>query len=74
MTIEVYCGDPEAPSDAAEQRVLARIVDILQRREESAIVLFNVRCEERECDILVSTLVTTLVIEVNTTCSPWRAA
>ncbi|RKU04272.1 hypothetical protein C7H84_06475 [Burkholderia sp. Nafp2/4-1b] len=64
MTIEVYCGDPEAPPNAAEQRVLARIVDILQRREESAIVLFNVRCEERECDILVSTLVTTLVIEV----------
>lgn len=64
MTIDVYCGDPEAPSNAAEQRVLARIVDILQRREESAIVLFNVRCEERECDILVSTLVTTLVIEV----------
>ncbi|WP_175926005.1 nuclease-related domain-containing protein [Burkholderia cepacia] len=64
MTIEVYCGDPEAPSNAAEQRVLAKIVDILQRREESAIVLFNVRCEERECDILVSTLVTTLVIEV----------
>ncbi len=64
MTIEVYCGDPEAPFNAAEQRVLIRIVDILQRREESAIVLFNVRCEERECDILVSTLVTTLVIEV----------
>ncbi|WP_080406968.1 nuclease-related domain-containing protein [Burkholderia ubonensis] len=64
MTIEVYCGDPEAPSNAAERRVLARIVDILQRREESAIVLFNVRCEERECDILVSTSVTTLVIEV----------
>ncbi|WP_367305378.1 nuclease-related domain-containing protein [Burkholderia multivorans] len=64
MTIEVYCGDPEAPSNAAERRVLARIIDILQRREESAIVLFNVRCEERECDILVSTLVTTLVIEV----------
>ncbi len=64
MTIEVYCGDPEAPYNAAEQRVLARIVNILQRRGESAIVLFNVRCEERECDILVSTLVTTLVIEV----------
>ncbi|MBR8184185.1 NERD domain-containing protein [Burkholderia ambifaria] len=64
MTIEVYCGDPEAPSNAAEQRVLSRIVGILQRREESAIVLFNVRCGERECDILVSTLVTTLVIEV----------
>lgn len=64
MTIEVYCGDPGAPYNAAEQRVLARIVDILQRRGESAIVLFNVRCDERECDILVSTLVTTLVIEV----------
>lgn len=64
MTIEVYCGDPEAPSNAAERRILARIVDILQRREQSAIVLFNVRCEERECDILVSTSVTTLVIEV----------
>lgn len=64
MAIEVYCGDPEAPYNAAEQRVLAKIVDILQRRGESAIVLFNARCEERECDILVSTLVTTLVIEV----------
>ncbi|WP_081066404.1 nuclease-related domain-containing protein [Burkholderia anthina] len=64
MAIEVYCGDPEAPYNAAEQRVLAGIVDILQRRGESAIVLFNVRCDERECDVLVSTPVTTLVIEV----------
>ncbi|MEB2540102.1 nuclease-related domain-containing protein [Burkholderia cenocepacia] len=64
MTIEVYCGDPGAPYNAAEQRVLARIVDILQQRGESAIVLFNARCGERECDILVSTSVTTLVIEV----------
>lgn len=64
MTIEVYCGDPEAPHNVAEQRVLARIVNILQRRCESAIVLVNVRCDERECDVLVSTPVTTLVIEV----------
>lgn len=64
MTIEVYCGDPDAPLNAAEQRVLAKIVDILQRRGEPAIVLINVRCEERECDVLVSSPVTTLVIEV----------
>ncbi|MBU9356112.1 NERD domain-containing protein [Burkholderia multivorans] len=64
MTIDVYCGDPEAPRNGAEQRVLARIVNIMQRRCEPAIVLINVRCNERECDLLVSTPVTTLVIEV----------
>ena len=64
MTIEVYCGDPEAPLNAAEQRVLAKILDILRRRREPAIVLTNVPCDKRECDLLVSTPVTTLVIEV----------
>ncbi|WP_412528918.1 nuclease-related domain-containing protein [Burkholderia lata] len=64
MTIEVYCGDPEAPRNAAEQRVLAKVVDILQRRGDPAIVLINVRCGERECDVLLSTPLTTLVIEV----------
>jgi len=64
MTIDLYCGDPEAPLNAAEQRVLARIIGILHERDESAIVLTNVPCEKRECDILVSTPTTTLVIEV----------
>ncbi|MBU9384033.1 NERD domain-containing protein [Burkholderia gladioli] len=64
MTIEVYCGDPEAPRNATEHRLLAQIVSILQGRCESAIVLINVRCNEHECDVLVSTPVTALVIEV----------
>lgn len=64
MTIEVYCGDPAASFNAAEQRVLAKVVGILQRRGEPAVVLTNVPCDKRECDLLVSTPVTTLVIEV----------
>ena len=64
MTIEVYCGDPEAPVNEAEQRVLARIIGILRQRGEAAVVLTNVPCDKRECDLLVSTGVTTLVLEV----------
>lgn len=74
MTIEVYCGDPAASFNAAEQRVLAKVVGILQRRGEPAVVLTNVPCDKRECDLLVSTPVTTLVIEVKCYAHPVAGA
>lgn len=64
MAIEVFCGRAGGATNAAERRVLARVIDLLERHGHDAVILCDFFCDTRQVDLLVATTITTLVLEV----------
>ncbi|WP_321790591.1 nuclease-related domain-containing protein [Burkholderia pyrrocinia] len=64
MTVEIFCRYSNGASNAAERRVLQRVVEILKLNEHSAIVLCDFYCGGQQIDLLIATEITTLVLQV----------
>lgn len=64
MSIEVFCRLRLGPTNPAEQLVLQRLISILTRRGDAAVILTNMLLGPHEIDLFVATETTTLVIEV----------
>lgn len=64
MSIETYSRLASGPTDAAEQLVFQRVVSIIDRRGEDAVILVNLFHGRHEIDLVVATRTSTLVIEV----------
>ena len=64
MSIETYSRLASGPTDAAEQLVFQRVLSIIDRRGEDAVILVNLFHGRHEIDLVVATRTSTLVIEV----------
>ncbi|MFM0615001.1 nuclease-related domain-containing protein [Paraburkholderia nemoris] len=64
MVIEVFCRYTTGATNAAERRVLRRVVEILERNRHSAVILCDFFCGGQQIDLLVATEITTLVLQV----------
>ena len=64
MAIEVFCRYTMGATNAAERRVLWKAVDILERNQQSAVILCDFFCGSQQIDLLVATDLTTLVLQV----------
>ncbi len=68
MPIEVYSARHAGFVHPAEERVLARVVRILEARQLDAVLVANITTDNGECDLLVATNLTTLTLEIK----QWR--
>jgi hypothetical protein len=64
MTVETFSRLAYGPTDSAEQLVLQRVLSILERRGEDAVILVNLLHGRHEIDLVIATQTATLVIEV----------
>ncbi|WP_080438299.1 NERD domain-containing protein [Burkholderia ubonensis] len=64
MTVEIFCRYSKGAKNAAERRVLQRVVEILEIYEHPAVVLCDFYCGGQQIDLLVGTDITTLVLQV----------
>jgi len=64
MTVETLSRLAYGPTDSAEQLVLHRVISVLERRGEDAVILVNLLHGRHEIDLVVATQTSTLVIEV----------
>ncbi|QRR05589.1 NERD domain-containing protein [Burkholderia sp. MS455] len=64
MTVEIFCRYSKGAKNAAERRVLQRVVEILEINEHPAVVLCDFYCGGQQIDLLVGTEITTLVLQV----------
>ena len=64
MAIEVFCRYATGATNAAERRVLWRVVEILERNRHSAVVVCDFFCGGQQIDLLVASETTTLVLQV----------
>ena len=64
MPIDVYSARHAGFVHPAEERVLLRVVRILETRGLDAVVVINITTANGECDLLVATDSTTLTMEI----------
>lgn len=64
MSVEIYSRLAHGPTDAAEQLVLQRVLLVIDRRGEDAVILVNLFHRRHEIDLIVATQTATLVIEI----------
>jgi hypothetical protein len=64
MSIQTFSRLAYGPNDPAEQLVLQRVLSILGRRGEDAVILVNLLHGRHEIDLVVATHTATLVMEI----------
>ncbi|MGG1946862.1 NERD domain-containing protein [Trinickia sp. NRRL B-1857] len=64
MPVEIFSRLAHGPTDAAEQLVLQRVLSVIDRRDEDAVILVNLFHRRHEIDLIVATQTATLVIEI----------
>lgn len=64
MSIELYSRLTSGPADSAEQLVLQRVLSVIDRRGEDAVILLNLFHGRHEIDLVVATQTATLVMEI----------
>jgi hypothetical protein len=64
MAIDVFCRYASGATNAAERRVLWKVVEIIERNRHPAVVVCDFFCGSQQIDLLVATEITTLVLQV----------
>lgn len=64
MPVEIYSRLAHGPADSAERLVLQRVLSVIERRGEDAVILVNLFYRRHEIDLVVATQTATLVLEI----------